>query len=298
MRRPCLAASDDDGYLWVGRFFAMASNCEVLLDTQDGLKAQQVFDVVVKEVERIEHKYSRYRPESSLSQMVARAGQPTPIDEETHRLLSFAEQLYGLSDGLFDITSGVLRRAWKFDGASAVPDEQSISACLPLVGWHQVELSQSAIVLKPGMELDLGGIGKEYAVDCAFGCAENIFSGAFLINLGGDLRAKGPRSNGRSWRVGIENPAQTKEALGAIEVNTLAVATSGNTKRFIDRDGIRFGHLLNPKTGWPVVTQERSVTVAASTCTVAGMLTSLALLAPDGPTAFLKAQEGVAFWTG
>lgn len=287
-----------DGGFLQGRFSAMASPCELLLDSADFAQGEQVFHAVVAEVARIEAKYSRYRADSCIAELVRKAGQPTPIDAETQRLLAFAGQLHALSDGLFDISSGVLRKAWRFDGGTGVPSQAMIDACMPHIGWHKVHLSDSHILMPAGMELDLGGIGKEYAVDRAFHIAQNLCDCAFLINLGGDLRAQGPRRDGSAWLIGVEQPDQADRAQHLIPITSAAVATSGDAKRFVlAEDGVRHGHLLNPKTGWPVVSGVRSVTVAADTCTTAGMLTSLSLLSPDGADAFLAAQEGIRWWT-
>jgi thiamine biosynthesis lipoprotein len=286
-----------DRHLLQGRFHAMASPCEVLLDTSLLDSGQRVIQAVVEEVKRIERKFSRYRSDSCISNIVQHAGQPTPIDAETHRLLDFAGKLFELSDGLFDVSSGVLRQAWRFDGKSHIPTQAMIDACLPRIGWHHVKLSESEIEIPPLMELDLGGIGKEYAVDKAFLLAESLCDCAMLINLGGDLRVRGPRHDGLPWWIGIEQPDHPEQAHQTIKVNTGAIATSGNSRRFIEANGVRYGHLINPKTGWPVVSDVRSVTVVADTCTTAGMLTSLSLLSPDGAKAFLQAQEGIQFWT-
>jgi FAD:protein FMN transferase len=286
-----------EGGLLQGRFSAMASPCELLLDSTDIAQGEQVFHAVVKEVARIEAKYSRYREDSAISALSRQAGTPTAIDEETQRLLAFATHLHQLSDGLFDISSGVLRKAWRFDGASAVPTQAMVDACLPHIGWHKVRLTDTQILMPAGMELDLGGIGKEYAVDRAFQIAHNLCDCAFLINLGGDLRTQGPRRDGSAWLIGVEQPDQAERAQHLIPITTAAVATSGDAKRFVLAEGgLRHGHLLNPKTGWPVVSGVRSVTVAAETCTTAGMLTSLSLLAPEGARAFLAQQEGIHSW--
>lgn len=291
-----LSVSPTDSSLRVGRFQAMASDCELLLEVDDPALAEAAFDRVVTEVTRIERKFSRYIPESCIGRINRAEGKPQPIDEETYRLLVFADHLFRISDGLFDITSGVLRQAWAFDGSTQIPSEAHIAQCLPKVGWDRVKLTSQTLTLGLGMELDLGGIGKEYAVDKAFGLVESLGSFPFLINLGGDLRARGPRINGQAWSIGIENPESTQDVSRLIQINTSAVATSGNSKRYVQQGDLRWGHLLNPKTGWPIPSKARSVTVAADTCTTAGMLTSLALLSTDGPEAFLQQQTGLAFW--
>ncbi|MEC7119868.1 MAG: FAD:protein FMN transferase [Pseudomonadota bacterium] len=281
----------------VGQFAAMASDCQVLLETDDFQLAARVLSGVAAECRRIEAKYSRYRADSVISQIQQQAGQAVQVDAETTRLLNFADLLYQLSDGLFDITSGVLRQVWRFDGSDRLPTADAVAALLPQIGWSKVDWSgaEGRIVLPQGMQLDLGGIGKEYAVDRCFDWVKNEFSGAFLINFGGDLRAQswqssGVRQNGQAWQVGIEQPDQAGSAVTVVELGDAALATSGDAKRYLFKDGVRYGHILNPKTGWPVVDVPRSLTVQAATCTQAGMLATLAMLQGAGAADFLAEQ--------
>jgi thiamine biosynthesis lipoprotein len=151
------------------------------------------------------------------------------------------------------------------------------------------------------MEIDLGGIGKEYAVDRAIGEAQCVSIAPVLVNFGGDLRASGPRRSGRPWRVGIEQPGadgtQTEEpsAVGVVELLRGALATSGDSRRFLLRDGVRYSHILEPHTGWPVADAPRSITVAAGTCVEAGTLATFAMLHGSNAESFLEGQ-GVPFW--
>lgn len=285
--------------LMVGQFAAMASDCQLLLETDDFVLAARLLAGVAAECRRIEAKYSRYRADSVISQIQQQAGQAVQVDAETTRLLNFADLLYQLSDGLFDITSGVLRQVWRFDGSDRLPDPAQVSALLPKIGWSKVEWSgqtaEGTIVLPLGMQLDLGGIGKEYAVDRCFDWVKNEFAGAFLINFGGDLRASswqssGVRQNGQAWQVGIEQPDQAGSAVTVVELGDAALATSGDAKRYLLKDGVRYGHILNPKTGWPVEAAPRSLTVQAATCTQAGMLATLAMLQGAGAADFLAKQ--------
>ncbi|HEX5792439.1 MAG TPA: FAD:protein FMN transferase, partial [Rheinheimera sp.] len=149
----------------IGQFRAMASPCEVLLEPQDIALCQHLTQLAAVEAERIEQKYSRYRADSVLSQLNANAGDWQTLDNETRQLLAFADSCYQLSDGLFDISSGILRRIWQFDGSANIACQQQIDALLPYIGWHQVKLEAERLFLPAGMELDLGGIAKEYAVD-------------------------------------------------------------------------------------------------------------------------------------
>jgi thiamine biosynthesis lipoprotein len=144
------------------------------------------------------------------------------------------------------------------------------------------------------MEIDFGGIGKEYAVDRAAALVAPIAPSS-LLNFGGDLFAIGPSAQGRPWRVGIEALGATARAAKELELTHGALATSGDARRFLLKNGTRYGHVLDPRTGWPVQGAPRSVTVAAPTCTEAGMLATFALLAGRDAEAFLESQN-VQHW--
>ena len=285
----------EDGF-WVGRFRAMAGPCEVLIETLDATEARAVAERVAECAWRIEDKYSRYRRGNVVDEINTAGGRAITVDEETAKLLDFAATLHDLSDGLFDITSGVLRRAWTFDGGTRVPAQAEIDALLPLVGWDKVQWSRPKLRLPPGMQLDFGGIGKEYAVDQAVQIARNICGRGALVNFGGDLAVSRPRADGRPWRVGIEDPAVRARAVSKVlDLRHGALATSGDTHHFVQADGTRYSHILNPRSGWPVSNAPRSVTVAAATCTHAGMLTTLAVLEGRNAERFLEAER-VPHW--
>jgi FAD:protein FMN transferase len=275
-------------------FTAMASPCEVLLPTVDRQTALQLGALVAQEAWRIEKKFSRYRADSVTAWIHANCGTVIEVDPETASLIDFASQCFQISAGLFDITSGILRHAWKFDGSDRVPESKAIERLLPMIGFDKLEWSSPRLLLPMGMELDFGGIGKEYAVDRAYEMLAVNRSDPFLINFGGDLRANRAPAHG-SWQVGIERPDSVGEAKMILELEHGALATSGDSRRYLLKNGVRFGHILDPRTGWPVAGSPRSVTVAASSCTEAGLLASLALLQGDRAREFLE-QEGVRYW--
>ena len=218
------------------------------------------------------------------------------MDEETARLLEFAVKLHALSEGRFDITSGVLGRVWSFDGGGRRRAPTEIAAVLPLVGWRRAEWDGARLRLEPGMQIDFGGIGKEYAVDRAARLVAAATEASCVVNFGGDLALSRPRLSGEPWRVGIEDVQPASDAQPQLIVlATGGLATSGTTKRFLLADGVRYGHILDPTTGWPVEDAPRSVTVAAGTCTDAGMLATLAMLQGAGAESFL-AEQGVRHW--
>jgi FAD:protein FMN transferase len=275
-------------------FVAMGGPCELLLDTTDPTISRALAGLAAGEAARIEGKFSRYRPESIVSAINSSQGNAVVVDAETASLLDYAAQCHSLSDGLFDITSGVLRRCWKFDGSDRVPEPAAIAELLPLIGFDKVHWRARCIRLPAGMEIDLGGFGKEYAVDRVLGLITQRYAGAALVNFGGDLAANRAPSAG-PWRVGVERPDAVREARLLLELSQGALATSGDTHRYVLRDGVRYSHILDVRTGWPIAGVPRSVTVAAHTCVQAGTLATFAMLQGNGAESFLEAH-GVRFW--
>ena len=271
-------------------FTAMASPCVVLVDTEDEALGNRIGDIVRTEALRIEARFSRYRP-SAVTEINERAGHVVSVDPETADLLDYASLCHRLSEGRFDITSGALRRAWRFDRSGQLPTDEQVSEALQFVGWHRVSWERPLLRLAAGMEIDLGGIGKEYAVDRALGLAIATSGCAVLVNLGGDLRVSGPKRDGSAWRVAIEDVDRTGTAAGLLDLPSGALATSGDAHRHLISEGIRYGHILDPRTGRPVANAPRAVTVHAATCTEAGFLAKLALLRGAEAEDFLRAEQ-------
>ena len=276
-------------------FHAMATPCEMRLETDDPDLARRAGAAVEAEARRIEAKYSRYRADSVVGKINRAGGAEIAVDAETAHLLDFAAQCYAVSGGLFDITSGVLRRIWRFDGSDNLPTPDQIKPLRALVGWHRVVWKPPAIILPAGMEIDLGGLAKEYAVDRALAALRAITAEPALVNFGGDLAVTGPRRGGKAWNVAIEHVERSGEMAGMLELSNGALATSGDMRRYLLKDGVRYGHILDPKTARPVMDAPRSVTVAAATCIAAGMTATLAMLHGRRAEAFLK-SEGVRAW--
>ena len=204
-------------------FDAMASRCEVRLTLADESSAKKLAQLAIDEVRRIEAKYSRYRPDSVVSQISAQAGRDwVECDDETCALLDFADQLFTKSDGLFDITSGVLRRAWNFR-QPALPSADGLRDVCALIDWRSVQRNGRCIRLpKAGMELDFGGFGKEYAADRAAQVlmAQGVRHG--YVNLAGDIHVMGPQSEkdkeGQPWLIGIQDPRHADKLVASIPI--------------------------------------------------------------------------------
>lgn len=278
-----------EGY-YSATFTSMASGCELLVETSDKILAQKIADTGIAEVLRIEKKFSRYVQNNLCYDINNANGAKINIDNECFRLLSFAQTCYELSEGMFDLTSGILRRVWTFDGGDKIPDQKKIDSLLPFIGWEKVKFNAQCLQMNPGMEIDFGGIGKEYAVNSVAEICRTSFPGiSILINLGGDIQITTPRKNKKPWLVGIEHDTNV------IPMMKGALATSGDTKRFLLRKGKRYSHILNPITGWPIQEAPSSVTTLAPLCIQAGCLSTLALLQGKNAEKFLNEQD-VHYW--
>ena len=242
---------------------------------------------LVGEVVRLEAKYSRYLPTSFLSEInaVAAEGGSIQVDEETAALFDYAFEVYSRSDGLFDISSGLLRKAWNFP-IQSLPSEETIKALLDRIGLDKVVWENPKLTFAvSGMELDLGGLVKEYAVDRCIDIGRALGIENILVNLAGDIRASGLRT----WPVDIASPASASESAITISLVNAAMATSGNYARMSEIDGKKYGHILNPKTGWPIEGLT-SVTVVAPSCMVAGTFTTIAMLTGEPAKEWLVAS--------
>ena len=264
--------------LYPFRFEAMAATNEFQVHASTPEGARFAAALAIEEVRRIEAKYSRYRPESVLSRINAAAGSdPVPIDPETAQLLAYADSCYRMSDGLFDATSGILRRAWDFK-KPRVPTERELAPLRTRIGWPRVELTATTVRLPDaGMELDFGGFGKEYAVDRAVAVLLEQGVSAAMVNLAGDLAITGPQPGGAPWRVGVQHPRRAGTVVATVEVASGALATSGDYERYVEVDGVRHCHVLDPRSGQSA-RGFQSVTAIAPACLVAGTATTIAML--------------------
>ena len=274
----------------------MACPCEILIESTDKKLVQKVTDLAFREAKRIEQKFSRYRKDNIIFQINNSNGMSIEVDDETALMFDFANQCYELSDGLFDITSGVLRSIWKFDGSDNIPTPEQVKNIQQNIGWPKVIWIKPTITLPVNMEVDLGGIGKEYAVDSTANIIKQQTDKSFLVNFGGDIACPTPRENKRPWTIGVDDPENTGErAAGKIDLYQGGLATSGDARRYLLKDDVRYSHILNPQTGYPVVNAPRSVSVIANTCIEAGMLSTFAMLQGNKAVEFLKAQD-VKYW--
>jgi len=275
----------------------MGTPCEIQLFATTQAQAKQVADTAIADIQRLEARYSRYRSDSFLSaiNLAAARGGSIEVDAETAGLLDYAVTCHQQSDGLFDITSGILRQAWRFD-LGTLPDQETIQKLLAKIGWHKVRWQNPVLEFTvPGMEIDFGGIVKEYAVDRAAALCQSQGIRHGIVNLGGDIKIIGPRADGNPWRIGIRHPRQQDALADTLLLHQGALASSGDYERCLIIDGIRYGHILNPKTGWPVK-HLAAVSVASDFCVIAGSASTIAMLKEDQGPAWLESLGLPHYW--
>jgi FAD:protein FMN transferase len=269
------------------KFFlrAMGSACDILIFHKNKDVAQKAAEIFELEIRRIELKYSRYKPDSFLSKIngIGKQGGSVSVDDETAMLIDHAFKAYTISDGLFDVTSGIFRRIWHKD-ITQLPSDKEISKIKALVGLEKLKWKRPLLTFPvAGMELDFGGVCKEYAADRAANYCKEVGIENGYVNLGGDFSIIGCNPDGSPIRLGVINPNGV-ENIAVLGISKGGKANSGiyGEKRIID--GKKMTHIINPKTGWPIHGLP-AVTVVADTCLEAGMLSTIGLLMDE------KAEE-------
>ena len=266
--------------LYTTRFALMGGQAVVrFVDGRGQEFAERVARAAEQEARRIERKFSRYRADSVVSQINQNAGRyPVIVDEETEFLVRSALELSTRTQGRFDPTVGILRRVWDFK-AGRMPSAEELAQLLLLVDAGSVSLRSGSVYLeRRGMELDLGGVGKEYAVDRVTELLQTEDVESAIVNFLGDVRTFGSRGDGLPWTIGVLDPRNPGRCLFSIRAKAGAgVATSGDYERGFTQDGVRYHHILDATTGRPA-RGLASVTVIAPTAFAAGCLASAVFL--------------------
>lgn len=261
---------------------ALGTRCEIQYVCADEARARTFETHSVSWVADFEAKYSRFRPGSLVSRINAAAGKGwVAIDAEMEQFFDLSGSLYQLSSGALDVTALPLMQLWDYKSVTPrIPSDYEIASALKLVGWRKVERRPGFVRLpEAGMAIDFGGWGKEYAVDMVAQIARNHGLTQVLVDFGRDLFALGSAPSKPAWHIGLEDPAKPGIACwGSIAVKDCAVASSGDYLRGFTLNGQRFGHIVDPRTGWPVRNGCRQTTVVASTCLQAGSLSTAAFI--------------------
>lgn len=264
------------------------------VDDRGRERAERIARAVEGEALRIEKKYSRYLERSVVSEINRNAGRtPVAVDAETLLLVEEALDLARMTDGRFDPTVGVLRRVWDFR-SGRVPSEEEVAELLPLVDADAVSVRNGTVFLRhAGMEIDLGGVGKEYAVDRAAEILEQEGVGSAVISFSGDVRTVGSRGDGRPWKVGVADPRRRGACRFAVRpLGDAGIATSGDYERGFVKDGVRYHHILDARTGWPVRGLCSATVVAGSAFRAGRLATAAFLLGAEAGFALLESAPG------
>jgi thiamine biosynthesis lipoprotein len=282
--------------LYTTRFALMGGAAIVrFIDDRGRPRAEAIARAAENEAFRIERKFSRFREGSVVSEIARNAGRtPVAVDDETVALIEAALDLARLTAGKFDPTVGVLRRAWNFR-EPRVPDDDEIAALLPLVEHGAVSVGRGTVFLKrEGMELDLGGVGKEYAVDRVAELLGAHGVTSAVLNFAGDVRTIGGRGDGRPWSIGVADPRAPGRCRFAVRlIGGAGVATSGDYERGFVKDGVRYHHLLDATTGRPARGVMSATVVAASAFLAGRIATAAFLLGPRDGLALIERMFGV-----
>lgn len=270
-------------------FHAMGTICRVQFRAPNAKAARSFQDDVLGWVAQFEAKYSRFIADSLVSRINAAAGEHwMEVDEETEQLLGLCHELFFLTRGAFDPTALPLIKLWNWKAnPPVIPTEAAIQSAKEIVGWSKVQRSKGGIFLsRAGMSLDLGGVGKEYAVDRVANMAAQHGIANVLVDFGQDLSVRGTPTGKPAWHIGLEDPANPGKCWTGVAIRDKAVATSGDYLRHFVINGRRYGHIIDPRTGYPVDNGCRAVSVIAPTCTIAGILSTTAFIL--GPTEGLE----------
>jgi len=276
----------------------MGSRFDITVVAENEAQANAYIDLAVSEISRIEKKISSWDSNSETSKIIENAGiRPVPVDKELFDLISRAIKISELTNGAFDISYASMDRIWKFDGSmKSLPTNEEVAQSVTKVGYRNIILDkekQTVFLKNKGMRIGFGAIGKGYAADKAkqLLIANNVKAG--IMNASGDLTTWGTQPDGSPWMVGITNPLNKNKVFSWFPLDNNAVVTSGNYEKFVEFNGKKYTHIIDPRTGWPV-TGLTSVTVFAPKAELADALaTSVFVMGNDTGLDFINQLPGV-----
>lgn len=271
----------------------MGSRFEIILVAKDSAEVEKNIDTVIAEISRIENLISEWRPGTQISEVNRNAGvKPVKVDAEVFALTQRAIYFSEISEGAFDISFAAMDRIWKFDGTmTEMPTPEAVKKSVSKVGYRNIILDsiQSTIFLKyEGMKIGFGSTGKGYAADRGRQLMQERGITAGIVNASGDMTAWGKQPDGTDWNIGISNPFNADTLLGVIKLHDAAVTTSGSYEKFVELNGKRYSHIINPKTGYPA-SALTSVTVKGPEAEMAnGFSTTIMVLGKKKGCVLLK----------
>jgi thiamine biosynthesis lipoprotein len=301
------AATGDPGSAAGGEYLvqlkrrAMACDFELFLNAgqyPDGSEvALGAFDLI----EQLEEQLSVFRPTSEISAINERAAQgPVAVEPRLFALLASAAEIFRASEGAYDITAGPLTKVWGFyRRAGAIPEPQALQEALARVGGQHLLLDRAAGTVgfgKPGMELNLGSIGKGYALDRAAELMAAAGIADFLWHGGqSSVLARGSSAGGRQpgWTIGIRDPVRSDRRLAEIDLHDQALSTSGSGVQFFRHRGKRYGHIVDPRSGWPAEGMFSATVVAPTAAEADALSTTFYVLGVEKALAYCQSHPGI-----
>jgi thiamine biosynthesis lipoprotein len=266
----------------------MGTRCDVELWSEDRAKGEAAIEKVFVELRRIDDAMSTYKPESEVSMVNATASQhPVQITQELYDLIQTSLDYSKLTRGSFDVTYASVGYLYNYP-KHIRPDDAAIAAALPAISYHHVHLDPASHTVsfdRAGVRIDFGGIGKGYAVDRGIAVLQAAGIDRAMVNAGGDTRIIGDRF-GKPWVVGIRDPDDRDKIVVRLPITDAAMSTSGDYERYFDENGVRYHHILDPKTG-KSARKVRSVTIIGPYATRTDALTKSVFV--------MGAKEGIDF---
>jgi thiamine biosynthesis lipoprotein len=263
------------------RFEALGTNCLVQFRAPSIESAKKYRSETLAWIRAFEETWSRFRPDSLLCHINASAGiNAVKLTPQQDEIIKLCEHTFRTSKGIIDPTSYPLTELW--DSAAQrdqVPEENEIAQTRESIGWDKVEHSPGSVFLpEKGMALEIGGFGKEYAVDQLIALARSYQIEHALVDLGRDVATLGSPVHGPYWVVGVENARELDAPLHRLAITNQALATSGNGRRFRTIGGEKYGHIIDSRTGHPVKNELLTATCLANDCLTAGLLSTSACI--------------------
>ncbi len=276
----------------------MGSRFEITVVANNQEQADGYIDLAVSEITRIEKLISSWDLTSQTSAINKGAGkQAIKVDRELFNLIDRSIKISQLTDGAFDISYASMDRIWKFDGSmTTMPSEASIRSSVRKVGYNNIELNRAdtTVLLKlDGMKIGFGGIGKGYAADMAKKklISEGVKGG--IINASGDMNTWGVKPDGSDWKVAITNPLNKNKAFALLPVKEGAVVTSGNYEKYVTFNGVRYSHIIDPRTGYPAAGTISATVFAPSAELADALATSVFVMGIETALDFINQLDGI-----
>ncbi|BAX78965.1 FAD:protein FMN transferase [Labilibaculum antarcticum] len=276
----------------------MGSRFEITAVGSDENQARLAISTGIEEIQRIERLISSWDPNSQTSKIITNAGiKPVVVDQELFNLIRRSIKISKLTHGAFDISYASMDKIWRFDGSmKSMPDSASVASSVSKINFKNIILDEerhSVFLKESGMKIGFGAIGKGYAANKALELMAKMNLDGALVNASGDLISWGKDEGGNDWKIGISNPKNKDQIYSWLSIDETAVVTSGNYEKFVEFNGVKYSHIIDPRTGYPVKGLS-SVTVICPNAELAdGLATSVFILGKDKGLELINHLNGI-----